>query len=385
MTRRGILISTLAVVTALVASISIGTAQGSTQRSTAATLSGAGSSFVFPLVSTWAPAFKSSSGISINYQPLGSGAGIKAVSNRSVDFGASDAPLTSDQQTTCNKCLTIPWAFSATSIAYQGKGLPNNLHMTGSVLAKIYLGEIKNWSAPAIKKLNKKVSLPNKAITPIFRSDASGTSYNFTQYLAGIDSEWGSKIGVGTQPAFPVGNGAPKSSGVSAALAKTDGGICYVDVAYATKNHFSVFAIKNRAGKFVRPTPKPIQAAANLVTSAKATSTGLVLNVVDPPKPSLPKFKPVTTKNAKLKAKILKSHRKLVAKATAKNKKLAIAYPICTFTYVIVPKAPKQAPALKQFLKWALQKGQSYGASLYFVPIPKPVQKASLKLVNQIH
>ena len=385
MTRRGFLITTLAVVAALVASISIGTAQGSTKRSTATTLNGAGSSFVFPLVSTWAPAFKSASGISINYQPVGSGSGIKAVSSRSVDFGASDAPLTPDQQTTCNGCLTIPWAFSATSIAYKGSGLPNNLHITGSVLAKIYLGEIKNWSDPALKKLNKKVSLPDKAITPIFRSDSSGTSYNFTQYLAAIDPEWGAKIGVGTQPAFPVGVGAPKSSGVSAKLATTDGGICYVDVAYATTNHFSVFAIKNRAGKFVTPTPKPITAAVNLITKVKATGTGLVLNVVDPPKPSLPTFKPITTKDAKQKAKILKQRKKILARAKAKNKKLAIAYPICTFTYVIVPKTAKQATDLKQFLTWALKKGQSYGAKLYFVPIPKAVQNASLKLVSKVH
>jgi len=387
MTRRGflILISTLAIVAALIASISINTAQGSTKRSTATTLSGAGSSFVFPLVSTWAPAFKSASGTSVNYQPIGSGAGITAVSNRSVDFGASDAPLTSDQEKTCNKCLTIPWAFSATSIAYRGDGLPNNLHITGSVLARIYLGDIKNWSDPALRKLNPKVSLPNKSITPIYRSDASGTSYNFTQYLSAIDSEWGAKIGVGTQPAFPAGVGAAKSSGVSAKLATTDGGICYVDVAYANANHFHVFEIQNRAGKFVAPAPGPIHATANLVTSAKATSTGLVINVVDPPKPSLPHFSAIKTKDARKKAAILEKRQKLLAQAKAKNKKLVIAYPICTFTYVIVPTAAKQATDLKQFLTWALNKGQSYGAAFYFVPIPAAVQKASLKLVGQIH
>jgi len=385
MTRRGILISTLAIVAALVASISIGTAQGSTKRSAATTLNGAGSSFVFPLISTWTPAFKSASGSSINYQPIGSGAGIKAVSSRSVDFGASDAPLTPDQETACNNCLTIPWAFSATSIAYQGSGLPNNLHVTGSVLARIFLGEIKNWSDPALKKLNPKVSLPDKSITPIYRSDASGTSYNFTQYLSAIDSEWGAKIGVGTQPAFPAGVGAAKSSGVSAKLATTDGGICYVDVAYANTNHFNVFEIQNRAGKFVAPAPGPIRATANLVTSAKATSTGLVINVVDPPKPSSPHFAAIKTKDAKKKAAILKKRQKLLTQAKAKNKKLVIAYPICTFTYVIVPTAAKQATDLKQFLTWALNKGQSYGASLFFVPIPTAVRKVSLQLVDRIH
>jgi len=383
MTRRGFLISTLAVVVALATGISA--ANGSAKRTTATTLNGAGSSFVYPLVTTWEPAFKSASGIGVGYQPIGSGAGIKAVTSRSVDFGASDAPLTPDQQTACNNCLTIPWAFSATSIAYRGTGLPANLHITGAVLADIYLGNIKNWSAPALKKLNPKVKLPNKPITPIFRSDASGTSYNFTQYLSSIAPVWGSKIGVGTQPNFPVGVGAPKSSGVAATLLKTDGGICYVDVAYATTNHFNVFAVKNRAGKFVKPTPKPIQAAANLITKAKADSSGLVLNVVDPPKPSLPKFKPITTKNAAQKAKIIKHRQKLLAQARAKNKKLVIAYPICTFTYAVVPKAAKQPAALKKFLTWALKKGQTYGAPLYFVAIPKVVQKESLKLVNQVH
>ena len=146
-----------------------------------------------------------------------------------------------------------------------------------------------------------------------------------------------------------------------------------------------MFAIKNRASKFVKPTKKPIQAADNLITKAKATSTGLVINVVDPPKPSLPKFGPITTTNAKLKAKILKHRQKLLAHARAKNKKLIIAYPICTFTYAIVPKAAKQAATLKRFLKWTLQRGQAYGKDLYFVPIPTVVQKTSLKLVNQVH
>ena len=382
MTRRGFLISTLAIVAALAASISA--AQASVQRSTATTLKGAGSSFVFPLVSAWQPAFKSSSGIDINYQPIGSGAGIAVISNRSVDFGASDAPLTPDQQTTCNKCLTIPWAFSATSIAYQGKGLSPNLKITGSVLAKIYLGQIKNWSDPALKKLNPKVKLPDKSITPIYRSDASGTSYNFTEYLAAVSSEWKSKIGVGTQPAYPAGVGAAKSSGVAAYLAKTDGGICFVDVAYATQNHFYTFAIQNRAGKFVKPTNKPIEAAANLITKVKVASTGLVLSVVDPPKPGLPKLSPIKTKNPTLRAKLLKQRQKQLAQAKAKNKRLVIAYPICTFTYVIVPTEAKQAADLKRFLTWALTRGQVYGSDLFFVPIPKVVQTASLDLVNRI-
>jgi len=384
MSRRGFLITTVAVVVALAAGIS--SASGSAKRSAAATLNGAGSSFVFPLVSTWEPAFKSASGTTINYQSVGSGAGIAAISNRSVDFGASDAPLTPDQRATCNGCLTIPWAFSGTSIAYNGKGLSPNLKITGSVLAKIYLGQIKNWSDPALKKLNPGVSLPDKSITPIYRSDGSGTSYNFSEYLSAVSSTWKNKVGTGILPSFPAGVGAPKSSGVSALLAKTDGGICYVDVAYALDNNFYTFKVQNRAGFFSPPRPAQLVATAGLITKAKANGNGLVLSVVNPPKPGLPKFAPITTKNAKLRAKLIKQHQKLLAQAKAKNKRLAIAYPIATFTYVIVPKQAKQAAALKAFLKWALTKGQasSLEAPLRFVALPKVVQTTSLGLLSQI-
>jgi len=385
MTRRGLLVSSLAFALALITSVSC--ASGAGKKQAAATLNGGGSSFVFPLVSAWTPAFKSETGTAVNYSPIGSGAGIAAVSGRSIDFGASDAPLTADQQTKCNGCLTIPWAFSATAIAYQGTGLSSNLHITGPILADIYLGKITNWSDPAIKQLNPGAALPNKPITPIFRSDSSGTSYNFTQYLSKVSSEWGAKIGVGTQPAFPAGVGGAKSSGVTSLLAKTDGGICYVDVAYAIQAHYALFAIKNRAGVFVTPGLRQIAATAGLVTTAKADDTGLVLNVVDPPKPSLPKFAPIKAKSKTQRAQILKHRATVIAKAKAKNKKLEIAYPICTFTYVIVPKQANQADALKTFFQWALTKGQgsTFGPPLRFVAIPKAVQKTSLGLLSQIH
>jgi phosphate transport system substrate-binding protein len=385
MTRRGFLVSILALALALATSVSY--ASGASTKRAATTLNGGGSSFVFPLVSTWAPAFKNETDITVNYNAIGSGAGIAAVSNRSIDFGASDAPLTSDQQANCNGCLTIPWAFSATAVAYNGSGLPPNLHITGPILADIYLGKITKWSDPAIKRLNTGADLPNKAITPIWRSDSSGTSYNFTEYLTAVSTEWRSKIGIGTQPAFPAGNGGSKSSGVTSLLTKTDGGICYVDVAYALQAHFALFAVKNRAGKFVTPGLRQIAATAGLITTAKANSTGLVLSVVDPPKPSLPKFKPITAKSSTQRAKILKYRKNVLAKARAKNKKLEIAYPICTFTYVIAPKQTNQANDLKTFFRWALTKGQgsTYGPPLRFVAIPKAVQKTSLGLLSRIH
>src|SRR5258708_17283320 len=175
------------------------------------TITGAGSTFVAPLVSTWTPAIGSAFGYTVQYSGVGSGAGIAAITNRQVDFGASDAPLTPDQATACKGCVQIPWALAATSIAYNVPGAPVHLNLDGKTISKIFLGEITNWNDPAIKALNKGASLPDLKITPVFRSDGSGTSYNFTDYLSSVNPERKSKIGVSTQPAFPTRVGAKDS------------------------------------------------------------------------------------------------------------------------------------------------------------------------------
>ena len=223
---------------------------GAGARSSALTLRGAGSSFVSPLVLTWVQPYEAATGVHIDYNPIGSGGGIQAIQNRQVDFGASDAPMTPDQFNGCNGCVQIPWEASGTSIAYNLQGAPPHLKITGPVLANIYLGKIKKWNDAALKKLNPGVNLPDTEITPIWRSDGSGTTYNVTDYLAKVSGEFKSKIGVGTQVNFPVGTGGRGSSGVSAVLSRTNGGIIYVDVAFATKNHFSFFSVKNKAGKY---------------------------------------------------------------------------------------------------------------------------------------
>ncbi len=342
MMRRGLFLSSLA----LFAALALGTGIASA-RSSAETLSGAGSSFVFPLVSTWAPAYQSATGVQVNYNPIGSGAGIAAVSNRSVDFGASDAPLTPDQAAACNGCLVIPWALSATAIAYQGSGLPANLRITGPMIADIYLGKITSWNDSRIQKLNKKVSLPSTKITPIYRSDSSGTTYNFTDYLSSVSAVWKNTIGIGTQVSFPTGVGGAKSSGVSGVLSQTDGGIAYVDVAYALKNHFHFFKVKNRAGLYQLPGLRGQAAAA--ATIKKVTSIGK-LSIVNPPKT---------------------------------NK---LAYPVCTFTFVIVPASTPKADTLRQFFSWAITAGQdkAYTAKLLYSPLPKPVVKAAQAELKKI-
>jgi phosphate transport system substrate-binding protein len=311
--------------------------------STAGSLKGAGSTFVFPLVSQWQANYK---GAQITYGSVGSGAGIAAITARTVDFGASDAPLTKDQLSACKGCLQIPWALSATSVPYNVPGVSYGLKLTGAVLADMYLGKIKSWNDRRIKRINPGVKLPNLKVTPVYRSDASGTSFNFTDYLARVSREWKNRVGTGTQPNFPTGVGGRGSSGLAGVVSRTDGAIGYVDVAYSLKNKFEVAKIQNKAGRFALPGMRGIAATAATIT--RVPKNGFI-SVVNPPKTQ------------------------------------AKAYPICTFTYVVVPLKSNKAAALKQFISWATTSGQSYGAKLLFYPLPKIVRTADKQLIRRIH
>ena len=311
--------------------------------STAGALKGAGSSFVFPLVSQWQAHYKNAQ---ITYGSVGSGAGIAAITARTVDFGASDAPLTKDQFSACKGCQQIPWALSATSIPYNIPGVGYGLKLTGPLLAQIYLGKITKWNDSRIKKLNPSLKLPSSKITPVYRSDSSGTSWNFTDYLSSVSREWKNKVGVGTQPTFSTGIGGRGSSGVAGAVSRTDGAIGYVDVAYSLKNGLKFAKLQNRAGKFALPGLRGIAAAA--ATIKRVPKNG-ELSIVNP------------------------------AKAQTR------AYPICTFTYVIVPLKSSKASTLKQFVSWAITSGQKYGPDLKFYPLPKLVQNADRAMVRRIH
>jgi len=312
----------------------------------AGSLSGAGSTFVFPLVSQWSAAYESGTGVKVSYNPVGSGAGIQAITNRQVDFGASDAPMSPDQFSACNGCVQIPWALSATSVPYNVNGAPYGLKITGGLLADIYLGTVKKWNDPKIKKLNPGVNLPSTDITPIYRSDASGTTYNFTEYLSKVSGAWRSRVGKGTQVSFPAGVGARGSSGVAGSLSHTDGGITYVDVAYSLRSKFKLFKVRNRAGNFALPGIRGITAAAATIKRVPANNE---MSIVDPPK-------------------------------TQRS-----AYPICTFTYTIVALKSTNAPDLKRFIGWALTKGQTYGPKLLFVPIPKVVRVKAQSTLKRVH
>jgi phosphate transport system substrate-binding protein len=338
------LLAGLAVVGAICGASVAGSAQARPQ---ATDLTGAGSSFVAPLVAAWTPKVQSALDIKVTYGPIGSGGGINAITNRTVDFGASDAPLTPDQFAACKGCVQIPWALSATAIAYKGDALPNHVHLSGPVLASIFEGRITNWNDTAIKKLNKGKSLPDLKITVIHRSDNSGTTYNLTDYLSRVSTSWKSGQGKGVAVNWPTGIGARGSSGVAAALSSTEGGITYVDVAYTLKNHLKFAAVKNKAGVYALPGLTGIKSAAATINRVAPDNGGI--SIVNP----------------------------------AKSQKLA--YPICTFTYVIIPKQSSKAADLKRFVNWALTKGQTDGPKLLFSPLPKVVLKASQKTIALVH
>jgi phosphate transport system substrate-binding protein len=309
-------------------------------------LTGAGSTFVAPLVNAWINYFGPKAGVTITYGAVGSGAGIASITAKTVDFGASDAPLSPSQASACTDCVQIPWAMSSTAFDYNLPGVTNQLRITGPVLADIYMGKVTTWNDPEIAKLNPGVNLPSTKIVPIYRSDGSGTSYNITDYLSAVSPAFASAIGKSTQPPFNVGVGARGSSGVAGAVKSTEGAIGYTDVAYALANKLRFFALQNAAGNFETPGIKPTIAAANTVKSVPADNA---ISIVNPPK-------------------------------SAKG-----AYPCATFTYIIVrPNSPNRQ-LLKQWILFAISPtGQKIGLPLIFAPLPKVVAVAANKTVAKL-
>ncbi|HZQ65558.1 MAG TPA: phosphate ABC transporter substrate-binding protein PstS [Gaiellaceae bacterium] len=318
-------------------------AGGSASR--AGSLNGAGATFPFPLISQWQRDYESKTGTKITYNPIGSGGGIAAITARTVDFGASDAPLTPDQLAACKGCVQIPWVLSSTSVVYNLPSAPNNLKLTGPILARIYLGTITRWNDAAIRRLNAGVALPDTKITPVWRSDGSGTTYNFTDYLSSVSGAFKTKVGNSTQVSWPTGFGGRGSSGLAGVVKNTEGAIGYVDVAYALTNRIKFARVQNRAGKFITPGLRAIAAAAATIKSVPA---GNEMHIVDPPA-SQP-----------------------------------LAYPISTFSYVLLPTRSNKAVELRRFVFYALTQGQKLGPKLLFQPIPKVVLVAAEKTLKQV-
>jgi phosphate transport system substrate-binding protein len=317
-----------------------------TASASAATLSGAGSTLVQPLEALWAQGWSSATGNSVSYSGVGSGQGITDITGNLVDFGASDAPLNATQQGACPHCLMIPWALSATAVGFHLKGI-TTLKLSGKVLAEIYLGQITNWDNSAIKKLNKGVKLPNRKITVIYRSDSSGDTYAFTNYLSHVSSAWTSKVGpAATAVSFPTGVQAKGNSGMTAVLSNTNGGIAYIAASYLIEQGgLGAVAMENAGGKFVYPNVPNIEAAAKAFPSVPSNNA---ISIVDPP-------------------------------ASAKS-----AYPISTYTYAIVRADTGKASLLQAFITYALTTGQQFGGKLDFATIPSSVLSAATNTLNSL-
>jgi phosphate transport system substrate-binding protein len=338
----------LLAIVAVASTVAVGAASAGsdgTKRSTA-TLSGAGATFPQPLIAVWQQQYKRDQ---INYNGIGSGGGISAITNRTVDFGASDAPLSPDQFAACKGCIQLPWVLSATALMYNLDGVPNALHLNGATIAGIFMGEITSWNDQRIQRLNRGVNLPDRKITPVYRSDSSGTTFNFTDYLTSVSRTFKSRVGgPSTTVNWPTGVGARGSSGVAGVITRTEGAIGYADVAYALKNKIKFAAVQNRSGKYATPGLRAIRAAASADKKFSRTNE---LSIVNPPK----------------------------------GKKYRIAYPICTYSYVLLALDSQKAAELKSFVTWATTSGQQFGPKLLFQPLPKYVVDRVKVQLRRVH
>ena len=305
----------------------------STGAAQAAESAGAGSTFVFPILEKWAAAYEAKTGDKIRYESIGSGAGISQIKAATVDFGASDMPLRTEElekRGLGQFPLVIGGVVPVVNI--DGVG-PGGIRFSGPMLADIFLGKIKNWNDPAIRALNPDVNLPAAPISVIHRLDGSGTTFNWANYLSKVSPEWKQQVGEGTSIEWPTGAGGKGNEGVAAFVALAKNSIGYVEYAYAIKNKLAYGLVQNRAGRFVRPGAEAFQAAAENANWAGAKDFFLVMT-----------------------------------DAPGEN-----AYPITATAFIIMYKQPKdfgRAKRARDFFRWSLENGQPQAAALDYVPLP---------------
>ncbi len=302
----------------------------------AADISGAGATFPYPIYAKWADAYKKETGNGLNYQSIGSGGGIKQIKAKTVTFGATDAPLPGKELDETG-LAQFPMVMGGIVPVVNLDGVkPGDLTLDGPMLAKIFLGEIKNWNDPAIQKLNPNVKLPNQAIAIVHRSDGSGTTYNFAYYLAEVSPDWKSKVGVNTSVQWPSGIGAKGNEGVANNVANTKGSIGYVEYAYAKQNNLTVTKMLNKDGKTVAPTSEAFQAAAANADWKSQPGYGVIL-------------------------------------ANQPGEK---SWPMTAATWILVYKKPSDPAATGEALKffaWAYKNGDQMAEALDYVPMPTKV------------
>ncbi|HEY8514322.1 MAG TPA: phosphate ABC transporter substrate-binding protein PstS [Candidatus Binatia bacterium] len=305
----------------------------------ASTISGAGATFPYPIYAKWADAYAKETGVKLNYQSIGSGGGIKQIKARTVTFGASDMPLSADELQK-DGLVQFPTVLGGVVPVVNLEGIaPGGLTLDGPALARIFLGEVKSWDDPAIAKLNPGVTLPKQAIAVVHRSDGSGTTFIFTDYLAKTSPEWKSKVGTSTAVQWPTGIGAKGNEGVANNVAQTRGAIGYVEYAYAKQNKLTFTKLVNASGNAVAPTAEAFAAAA--ANADWASVPGFAIVLTDAPG--------------------------------------AESWPIAGATFILMhekPRDPAAAKAALEFFAWAYAKGDAMAAELDYVPMPDEVVRA---------
>ncbi len=317
-----------------------------------ADLTGAGATFPYPLYSKWFSSYAAKTGVKINYQSIGSGGGIRQLSEQTVDFGATDAPM-SDAELLKAKggpVLHVPTAMGAVVITYNLAGVAQPLKLTGEAIAAIFQGQVTRWNDARIASLNPGVALPATDILVVHRSDGSGTSYVFTDYLASVSPAWATKPGKGKEVQWPVGLGAKGNEGVAGQVKQTPGAIGYTELAYATQNKLATAMVRNAAGEFVAPTIPSVTAAATGSAGALPATTDYRISIVNAPGRE--------------------------------------AYPISSFTWILVYQKqsdPAKGKKVVDFLKWALTDGQAMEAALDYAPLPDAMRTALVSRLATVH
>ena len=303
----------------------------------AADITGAGATFPFPIYAKWAEAYKKETGTGLNYQSIGSGGGIRQIKAKTVAFGATDAPLKGEDLTK-DGLIQFPTVMGGVVPAVNIAGVePGKLKLSGEIIAQIYMGDIKKWNDPKIVALNAGVTLPDANINPVYRSDGSGTTFVFTDYLSKVSADWKSKLGTNTAVQWPVGIGGKGNEGVSASVKQVANSIGYVEYAYAKQNKLSHALVKNADGNFPAPEEKAFQAAAANANWSEQPGFGISLN----------------------------------------NQKGAEAWPITSATFILVhakPEKPEEVQAALKFFEWAYKSGDKLASDLDYVALPANVK-----------
>ncbi len=329
--------------------LAIATLAGGSLAAQAIQINGAGATFPGPIYAKWFSEYnKLHSDIRINYQPLGSGAGIKQVTERTVFFGASDGPMTPEQLLAApGKLLHLPTVLGAVVPVYNLPGVSQELKFDGPVLANIFLGKITKWNDPAIAATNPGVNLPGTYIVVAHRSDGSGTTYIWVDYLSKVSAEFKKTVGVGTAVKWPVGVAGAKNDGVAAIVSQTPGALGYVELIFALNTKTAYGQVKNASGKFVKASLDSVSAAA--AAAAKQMPADYRVSITNAPGDGV--------------------------------------YPISSFTWMLFyqdPKDKKQGKAMVDFMKWALTDGQRFAGEMGYAPIPKNVVEMELKTLDTI-